>query len=123
MNTKTTLWIYRISTGLFSANMLFGAAMYFVMHPMAVEMFESLSFPSYIIYPLAVAKILGLVAIWSNKSPVLKEWAYAGFVFELLLATSAHLNAKDGEFAGALMALVVVLVSYTFYRLRIRQTD
>jgi hypothetical protein len=30
--------------------------------------FASLGYPTYLIYPLVVAKVLGLVAIWSNKS-------------------------------------------------------
>ena len=109
--------IYRIATVLLSANMLLSAGMYVFKHEMVVEMFTSLSYPSYIIYPLAIAKILGLIAIWSNKSRMLKEWAYAGFVFELLLAISAHVNVGDGGFAGAAIALVLTLVSYSTYRI------
>ena len=113
MDKKNTI-IYRVITGLFTANMLLGAGMYLFAHDIAASMFSSLGFPTYIIYPLAIAKILGLVAIWSNKSKMLKEWAYAGFTFELLLAVSAHLAVNDGEFAGAAVALVLVLISY-FY--------
>lgn len=108
--------IYRIVTILFSANMLLGAGMYFFNHELAASMFQSLGFPVYIIYPLGIAKILGLVAIWSNKSKTLKEWAYAGFVFELMLATSAHINAQDGEFGGAVVALLLASLSYITYR-------
>jgi hypothetical protein len=96
--------------------MLFSAGMYIVKHEMVVEMFTALSYPSYIIYPLALAKILGLIAIWTDKSKILKEWAYAGFFFELLLASSAHFNAGDGEALPALIALALMLTSYTFYR-------
>jgi len=109
--------IYLIATVLLSVNMLFSAGMYFFKHEMVVEMFTSLSYPAHIIYPLAIAKILGLIAIWSNKSRMLKEWAYAGFVFELLLAISAHVNVGDGGFAGAAIALVLTLVSYSTYRI------
>ncbi len=113
---KRDLWIYRISTGLLSMLMLFSATMYFVQNEMVSETFANLGFPSYIIYPLAIAKILGIIAIWSNKSKMLKEWAYAGFVFNVLLAGSAHINIGDGEFAGALMGLVLVTVSYIYSR-------
>lgn len=108
--------IYLIATGLLTANMLLSAVMYIFSHEMAASMFQSLSYPVYIIYPLAVAKILGLIAIWTNKSKTLKEWAYAGFVFDFLLAISAHINAGDGEFVPASFALVFVTVSYIFYR-------
>lgn len=113
---KSDLWIYRIATGLLTVMMVFSASMYFIQHQMVEEMFQSLGFPVFIIYPLAIAKILGLVAIWTRKSEMLKEWAYAGFVFELMLAIGAHVNAADGEFAGALMGLVLVVMSYFFQK-------
>lgn len=114
--SKRNKMIYLIATGLFTANMLFSAGMYFFKHEMVVGMFESLSYPAHIIYPLAIAKILGLIAIWSNQSKTLKEWAYAGFVFELILAILAHINAGDGGYAGAVVALLLASVSYFFYR-------
>lgn len=111
--------IYLAATGLLTANMLLSAGMYFFKHEMVVEMFSALSYPAYLIYPLGIVKILGLIAIWSNKSKTLKEWAYAGFVFDFLLAFSAHINAGDGGFAGAIVALVFVLISYYSYRVRL----
>lgn len=113
---KTELWIYRIATGLFSALMLFSATMYFAQNEMVTATFALLGFPAFIIYPLAIAKILGVVAIWSNQSKMLKEWAYAGFAFDLILAAGAHINLGDGEFMPALMGLVLVGVSYYFHR-------
>lgn len=115
--------IYLIATVLLSANMLLSAGMYVFKNEMVVEMFTALSYPPYIIYPLAIAKILGLIAIWSNKSRMLKEWAYAGFVFELLLAVSAHINAGDGGSAGAVVALILVSVSYASYRVGLTTND
>lgn len=114
--TKNNKWIYLIATGLFTANMALSAGMYIFNNPFAAEKFEALHFPTYIIYPLAIAKILGCIAIWSKKSTTLKEWAYAGFVFELILAFTAHLNIGDGEAIPALIALVLVLTSYTLYK-------
>lgn len=84
------------------------------MNDMVAGMFTTLGFPTWLIYPMALAKTLGLVAIWVSKSEKLREWAYAGFFFNLLLGTSAHLAISDGEFAGALLALFTLLVSYKF---------
>jgi hypothetical protein len=106
--------IYWISTGLLSALMLMSAGMYFFNNDMVSEIFTSLGFPTYIIYPLAVAKILGLIAIWTNKSKMLKEWAYAGFFFDFVLAATAHIMVSDGEYAGALVAIILLIVSYVF---------
>lgn len=108
--------IYYAATALLSLLMLFSAGMYIFSHGEIVNAFQSLGFPSYIIYPLAVAKILGLLAIWSNYSKTLKEWAYAGFFFDFVLALSAHLNAGDGGYLFAVLALVLWTVSYVTYK-------
>lgn len=89
--------------------------MYIINHDtMAVPAFESLGFPTWVIYPLAVAKLLGVVAITTRKNARLKEWAYAGFFFNFLLALVAHVVVADGEFVGAAVALVLLIVSYIF---------
>lgn len=111
---KSDKIIYWIATGLLSVNMLFSAAMYFFNYEMVAGMIEKLQYPTYIIYPLGIAKLLGIGAIVSNKSKGLKEWAYAGFFFELLLAASAHININDGEALPAIIALVLLIVSYIF---------
>jgi hypothetical protein len=55
---------------------------------------------------------LGVIAILSKQSKTLKEWAYAGFFFDFLLALSAHLNVGDGEFIPATVAIILLFVSY-----------
>ncbi len=96
--------------------MLSAAGMYIFNNAEVVKTFGTLGFPAYIIYPLAAAKILGVIAILANFSKTLKEWAYAGFFFNFLIAFSAHINAGDGEFAPALVALVLLIVSYVFWK-------
>lgn len=103
---------YWVSTGLLTVLMLMSAAMYIFNHAEISKAFLSLGYPTHIIYPLAIAKILGLIAIWTNKSKTLKEWAYSGFFFDFVLALVAHLMANDGEFGGAAVALILFSVSY-----------
>ena len=114
MSQKRNNIIYKVATILLTLLMLMSASMYVFTHAEVAEVFTSLGFPTYIIYPLAAAKVLGLVAIWTKKSAVLKEWAYAGFFFNFLLAFAAHYAVNDGEHFGALMALVLLAVSYKF---------
>ena len=90
------------------------AGMHFFNHDMVAETFSNLAYPTFIIYPLAIAKILGLLAIWTKKSNTLKEWAYAGFFFDFILALSAHLYVKDREFAPSPVATNLLIVSYLF---------
>ncbi len=118
MNSKRNKIIYYTATGLFTASMSISIIMYIFVHDVALEAFTNLGFPTFIIYPLAIAKLLGLVAIWTGKSKLLKEWAYAGFSFNLVLGVSAHLAIGDGEFAPALVAMILVLISYIFNKKR-----
>jgi len=109
---KTQKIIYWIATTLLTLLVLFSAGMYFFNHAEIVNEFTALGFPTYIIYPLATLKILGLIVILGNIGGNLKEWAYAGFFFNFVLAFFAHLVVGDGEQLGALMALVLLLASY-----------
>ncbi len=113
---KRDVIIYRIITGVFTAHMLFTVGAYFFMYDMVKEMFESLGVSSSIIYPLAVAKLLGLLAIWTNKSRLLKELAYLGFAVDFIMAISAHTMANDGGAVPPLVAFTVLLISYIYNR-------
>ncbi|MGQ1786224.1 MULTISPECIES: DoxX family protein [unclassified Saccharicrinis] len=101
-----------ISTGLLTVMMLMSASMYFIKHADMVQTFEGFGYPSYIIYPLAIAKILGLLAIWFCRRNNVKEWAYAGFFFDFVLAFFAHYMTDDGKFIPALVALLLLATSY-----------
>jgi hypothetical protein len=108
--------IYWVSTGILTLIMLFSVFNYLFNHQAIVGAFESLGYPPYLIYPLAIAKILGLVAVLSRVSDLLKNLAYAGFFFNTLLAFLAHIIAGDGGFAFALIAFLAVIFSFFFER-------
>jgi len=113
MNSKRNKIIYWISTGLLTLLMGVGSAgNYIFNYDMVSDIFTQLGYPSYLIYPLAIAKILGLIAIWTRKSHVLKEWAYAGFFFDLILGLGAHIMIADGGYAPALIGIVLLFASY-----------
>jgi hypothetical protein len=80
---------------------------------MVQGIFESLNYPTYLVIPLAIAKVLGVIMILWRKSSWLTEWAYAGFFFDIVLAFFAHhFNGDDVSFA--LIAMVFLLISYFF---------
>lgn len=106
--------IFYVATGLLSLLMFFSVYMYLFNHEAIVGMFGKFGYPSYIIYPYAAAKLLGLFALWNPNFKILKEWAYAGFFFAFILAFFAHYMIGDGEQTGALVALVLLAVSYIF---------
>lgn len=112
MNLDKT--IYWISTGLMCLLFLFSASMYFFKYSEVQVAFETLGFPIWIIYPLATAKVLGVIAVLSKQSKTLKEWAYAGFFFDTLLAAGAHYMAADGGTSLTIVAMVLILISYIY---------
>lgn len=109
---KLTKIAYYGSTGLMTLMLAGGVAMYIFNHAEVATNFTRLGYPTYLIYPLALAKTLGLIAIWTRKSKVLADMAYAGFFFNLSLAVAAHVAVADGEFPGALICLVLALTSF-----------
>lgn len=78
--------------------------------------FETMGYPSYLVYPLAIAKILGLIALWYPKFKTIKEWAYAGFFFNVVLAFFAHVMISDGQQLFSILAFLFLITSYLFYR-------
>ncbi len=111
---KTKKIIYYISTGLLTLLLLFSAGMYFFNHDEVAGVFTNFGYPTYIIYPYAIAKLLGLAAIWIVGSKTLKEWAYAGFFFAFIFALFAHIMIGDGEQMGAVIAMALLVVSYIY---------
>lgn len=109
--------LYWIFTGLLTLQMLGTAGMQLFNPDMGREGFIRLGYPTYILYPLAMAKLLGLAAVLSNRSYLLKNLAYAGFLYLLLLAVTAHLAAGEGpETVPAALALVWLAGSFHFDR-------
>ncbi|CAM4114729.1 DoxX family protein [Zobellia laminariae] len=109
---KTQKALYWSALVLLTAIMLFSAFNYFTKYEMIAGFFEHLSYPTYLIYPLAIAKILGLIAIWGNFSSWLREWAYAGFFFDTLLAFFAHYITDGQDYLFAFIALIATLIAY-----------
>lgn len=106
--------IYYITTGILTVIMLFSVSIYVFNNGAVQEMFTGFGYPTYIIYPLATAKLLGLFAIWNPNFKILKDWAYAGFFFNFILAFFAHYMIKDRGQTVALVALVSLIISYIY---------
>ncbi|WP_459210131.1 DoxX family protein [Aquimarina rhabdastrellae] len=105
---KVVYWIF---TALLCGLMLFSAQMYFRNTAMVEGFFESFNYPKYIVIPLAIAKVLAVIAILTNKIKWIKEWAYAGLFFDLVLATAAHQYA--GHPIGlSFYGIIFLIISY-----------
>lgn len=113
ISNKTIYWIF---TSLLAALMITSVSRYLLDIETFRTNFETLGYNGRIVVPLAIAKILGLLAIISNRIKFLTEWAYAGFLFNFLLALESHIALNDGHFIGPIIALILLVGSYTFYR-------
>jgi hypothetical protein len=114
---KTAKVLYWIETLLVVACMGSGGVMMLIGAPANVKGITDLGYPAYLCVILGAAKILGCIAVLfgSKKFRTLKEWAYAGFTFDLLGApTSYLLHGGEPAFhvAAPLIILVFVLLSH-----------
>ncbi len=111
---------YWIITGLMAAFILLGALMDVSKNAEAVAFIKHLGYPEYFVRFIGVMKILGVITILVQKFPRLKEWAYAGLVFDTFGAVYSHLANGDSaeNWFPALLGLALVLGSYFVHRKR-----
>lgn len=86
--------------------------------PLAVSIVRRLGYPLYLLPFLSVAKTLGVIAVLVPHFRTLKEWAYAGLVFDVTGALYSHLSVGDpiSAWAPAVIALLLIFGSYALYR-------
>jgi hypothetical protein len=114
---KRTKIIYWIVTGLFAAFMSFAAISDELSMKDAIEFYNKLGYPSYIITFLDIAKLLGVAGILIPGFPRIKEWAYAGLIFDLTGATYSIIRTNPDPVGIIFMAVAIGfgLASYFLY--------
>jgi hypothetical protein len=115
--SKARTIVYWIVTALFCVQMGFTAYAQLRL-PQVAEMFTHLGFPDYFRVELSWAKLLGVVVLLAPVPRRLKEWAYAGFAFDLASALIAHFAKGDAPQVWMWAAASGVLwgLSYLFWR-------
>ncbi len=109
--------IYRVTTLLIAFIMGVTAVGYLLGVAHFADSTRELGYPLYLMSLLGVAKLLGIAALLTPGFARLKEWAYAGFVFNLLGATWSHLAV--GQYSHVPLALLwlgVLVLSYVTFR-------
>lgn len=122
MSPKTANIVYWISTLLFAALMIFSAIGGLKPSPESVAVLhDQLGYPIYFIRFLSVAKILGAIALFIPGFPRVREWAYAGLVFDLvgaIVSIVAVAGKLDPGVAFIVLALVLGMTSYLMWKKR-----
>ncbi|OUL63892.1 DoxX family protein [Flavobacterium sp. AJR] len=121
--TKRNKIIYWIATLWLALGMLSTGIVQVLKLKEEADMMAHLGYPLYFLTILGVWKILGVITILIPKLPLLKEWAYAGFVFAMSGAVFSHFASGDGakEYFGPILLLVLTAISW-YYRPTDRKT-
>lgn len=110
-------WLYWIVTLVFCTVMAFIGILDLRLHSEITATFGKLNLPIGILYILGVAYILGVIAILFGRPRLLKEWAYAGFVFSFIGAAAFHYMTHDIEkMILPLVLMLVALISYVLWK-------
>ncbi|RYD58590.1 MAG: DoxX family protein [Sphingobacteriales bacterium] len=113
--TKITYWIL---TGLLAVLMTFSSIPDIVPTKEAVDFVTGhLGYPEYFLRFIGIAKMLGVIAIIVPGFPRLKEWAYAGLVFDLIGAMYSMAAVGDpvSQWFPLIIGLGLIVASYIFY--------
>ena len=84
--------------------------------PEEVENFARLGYPPYFLTIIGAWKLLGVIAVLVPGFTVLKEWAYAGFIFVTTGALFSHLAIANpmSEVFPSLLLLTLTIISWYF---------
>jgi hypothetical protein len=108
METKTKIlyWVFTILGP--------GAVFDALKHPEAIKSVTMLGYPEYIVAYVGVAKIIGIIAILIPGYPRIKEWAYAGIIFDLITAMYSQIIMGEAMWPMMLLFIGVAAASYIY---------
>ncbi|HEY7210358.1 MAG TPA: DoxX family protein [Bryobacteraceae bacterium] len=111
---KTKAVLYWTATVLIALELLVGGMMDLLRNKQAADVIAHLGYPSYLLTILGVWKLLGAAALLVPRFPRLKEWAYAGAIFDMTGAAFSSLAAGDSAatIAVPLVLTAIALVSW-----------
>jgi hypothetical protein len=114
---KSIRIFYWITTGLLVLLMAFSSISSLINSAQAVEFFKSINMPVYLISFLSVAKLLGVLGILIPGYPRIKEWAYAGLIFDLIGALWCNYSSSKstGDWFPMIIFIGIAFASYFLY--------
>jgi hypothetical protein len=115
LNARTI--VYWATTTLTALAFLSGGAAYLSRADFAVAGLAELGYPDYFVTILGAWKLLGGIAILAPGAPRLKEWAYAGMVFDLSGAAFSH-AAFGHPPAKGIVPVVLLAIALASWALR-----
>jgi len=89
LSSRFQIIAYWVTTVLVVFELALGGVWDILRVPQVRDLFERLGYPLYLLVILGIWKLLGAVALVIPRFPRLKEWAYAGVLFDLTGAVAS----------------------------------
>ena len=116
-SSRSRIIAYWVTSGLLAAELLVGGVMDVLQMSFVRAVIERLGYPDYFLIILGVWKLLGAGAVVAPGLPRLKEWAYAGLIFNMTGALASHLAMGEG--AETLVGPTIITgLAFTSWALR-----
>jgi len=109
---------YWVTTALVVFELVSGGVWDILRVPQVRVLIEHLGYPSYFLVILGTWKLLGAAALLVPKFPRLKEWAYAGVIFDLTGAVASLFAAGLATVDTAAYPVLMVPVAFLSWALR-----
>ena len=113
---KPKLIGYWVATAAFALQMLIAGIGELTASRGLVQILVHEGYPLYLLTILGVWKLLGVIALLVPGFPRLKEWAYAGFFFDLTGAAVSGIASGTG--ATILLPIMLILILVASWALR-----
>ena len=114
MSTRARTIAFWVTTIFGPASFVIGGYLHLTRDPQVMATLAHLGYPVYFATIMGVWKLLGAIAIVVPGIPRLKEWAYAGFFFDLTgaAATRAFVGDSAADILAPLVFLALVAASW-----------
>ncbi len=114
MTIRTKKILFISFTLLFSVVMLSASALFLLNYEDAKEWFLNMGVHPILVFPIAMAQILGVILLWSKIQFAAVKWVYIGFATIFLFAMLSHFFVNDGFAIVPLVMGIILLASYKF---------
>ncbi len=112
---KSNPTIYWITTAVVAFVLISGGLAYLMRIPPVLAGMAKLGYPPYFVTILGIWKVLGGIVLLAPGLSLLKEWAYAGAIFDLTGAAASHLAVGDPAIKIAVPIIIAVITLASWY--------
>src|SRR3954469_19925889 len=106
--------VYWASTGL-ACLALFGSLTYLTGSQQVVEGFAKAGYPQHLRIVLGIAKPVAAIVLLLPRFALLKEWAYAGVTFALVMAFISAYTSGEPATTWILPPILLVLLAVSYF--------